>query len=149
MCCPSSQRHPSPSRQPSLVIYRHRITRGLDENLHHYSRTESPCMPVPSSAGQLLGSRCVIGDRTAVDAGSAEFLDESCLWFHADDIYRDDVVFKDPRNTVRGKKNYQRIFQGVRALGRVAFLRCRYCRNSKISPCTRLPRLFICKRPSG
>lgn len=41
------------------------------------------------------------------------------------DIYRDDVVFKDPRNTVRGKKNYQRIFWGVRALGRVAFLRCR------------------------
>lgn len=29
----------------------------------------------------------------------------------ADDIYRDDVVFKDPRNTVRGKKNYQRIFK--------------------------------------
>lgn len=41
------------------------------------------------------------------------------------DIYRDDVVFKDPRNIVRGKKNYQRIFRGVRALGRIAFLRTR------------------------
>lgn len=29
----------------------------------------------------------------------------------ADDIYRDDVVFKDPRNTLRGKKNYKRIFK--------------------------------------
>jgi hypothetical protein len=29
----------------------------------------------------------------------------------ADDIYREDVVFKDPRNVVRGKKNYKRIFK--------------------------------------
>mmetsp|Transcript_16258 Transcript_16258/g.48702 ORF Transcript_16258/g.48702 Transcript_16258/m.48702 type:complete len:308 (+) Transcript_16258:145-1068(+) len=41
------------------------------------------------------------------------------------DIYRDDVVFKDPRNTVSGKKNYKRIFRGVRLLGRLAFTRCR------------------------
>ena len=41
-----------------------------------------------------------------------------------DDIYRDDVVFKDPRNTVRGKKNYERIFRGLRIFGRVCFTRC-------------------------
>lgn len=33
------------------------------------------------------------------------------LQWSADDIYRDDVVFKDPRNTLRGKKNYQRLFK--------------------------------------
>lgn len=33
---------------------------------------------------------------------------------HADDIYRDDVVFKDPRNTLRGKKNYKRIVKASR-----------------------------------
>ena len=47
----------------------------------------------------------------------------SCLY--ADDIYREDVVFKDPRNTVKGKKNYKRIFRGLSLLGRLAFTRCR------------------------
>lgn len=41
------------------------------------------------------------------------------------DIYREDVVFKDPRNTVKGKKNYKRIFRGLSLLGRLAFTRCR------------------------
>lgn len=43
----------------------------------------------------------------------------------ADDIYRDDVVFKDPRNTLRGKQNYRRLFKGLRLFGRVCFTRCR------------------------
>ena len=41
----------------------------------------------------------------------------------ADDIYRDDVVFKDPRNTVKGKGNYRRLFRFVRVLGRIVFSR--------------------------
>lgn len=54
--------------------------------------------------------------------------EETPLLFWRDltyDIYREDVVFKDPRNTVRGKKNYQRIFKGVRIFGRLFFTRCR------------------------
>ena len=41
----------------------------------------------------------------------------------ADGIYRDDVVFKDPRNTVKGKSNYRRLFKFVRILGRIVFSR--------------------------
>jgi hypothetical protein len=54
--------------------------------------------------------------------------EETPLLFWRDltyDIYRDDVVFKDPRNVVRGKKNYQRIFKAVRIFGRLFFTRCR------------------------
>ena len=39
------------------------------------------------------------------------------------EIYRDDVVFKDPRNTVKGKTNYERLFKAVRIFGRFFFSR--------------------------
>ena len=39
-------------------------------------------------------------------------------------IYRDDVVFKDPRNiTVKGKQDYGRFFKVVRIFGRIFFSR--------------------------
>jgi hypothetical protein len=41
------------------------------------------------------------------------------------DIYREDVVFKDPRNTLRGKKNYKLLFKALRVFGRVFFTRTR------------------------
>ena len=41
--------------------------------------------------------------------------------FIADDIYRDDVVFRDPRNTFRGLKNYKTIFWSLRFHGRLFF----------------------------
>ncbi len=49
----------------------------------------------------------------------------------ADGIYRDDVVFKDPRNTVKGKQNYRRLFRFVRVLGRLVFSRV-YVRVQRI-----------------
>lgn len=39
----------------------------------------------------------------------------------ADEIYREDVVFKDPRNTVKGKKAYRRLFKAIRVIGRICF----------------------------
>ena len=39
----------------------------------------------------------------------------------ADSIYRDDIVFKDPRNTFRGKKNYRTIFWSLRLSGKLVF----------------------------
>lgn len=39
----------------------------------------------------------------------------------ADEIYRDDVVFKDPRNTFRGIDNYKLIFWSLRFHGRIFF----------------------------
>lgn len=38
-----------------------------------------------------------------------------------DEIYREDVVFKDPRNTVKGKKAYRRLFKAIRVVGRLFF----------------------------
>ena len=39
----------------------------------------------------------------------------------ADDIYRPDVVFRDPKNTFRGLKNYQTIFWSLRFHGSLFF----------------------------
>ena len=39
----------------------------------------------------------------------------------ADDIYREDVVFRDPRNCFRGMKNYQTIFWSLRFHGNLFF----------------------------
>ena len=39
----------------------------------------------------------------------------------ADDIYREDVVFRDPRNAFRGLKNYKTIFWSLRFHGRLFF----------------------------
>lgn len=37
------------------------------------------------------------------------------------DIYRDDIVFRDPRNTFHGKENYRLIFWSLRFHGRLFF----------------------------
>ncbi|KAG2594814.1 uncharacterized protein LOC120705560 [Panicum virgatum] len=37
------------------------------------------------------------------------------------DIYRDDIVFKDPLNTFKGLENYKRIFWALRFTGRIFF----------------------------
>ncbi len=39
----------------------------------------------------------------------------------ADSIYREDIVFKDPRLTLEGIKNYKRLFWSLRASGRLFF----------------------------
>jgi hypothetical protein len=39
----------------------------------------------------------------------------------ADDIYREDIVFRDPRNCFKGMKNYQTIFWSLRFHGRLFF----------------------------
>ena len=39
----------------------------------------------------------------------------------ADDIYRDDIIFRDPRNCFSGIKNYQIIFWSLRFHGRLFF----------------------------
>lgn len=39
----------------------------------------------------------------------------------ADDIYREDIVFRDPRNVFRGIKNYRTIFWSLRFHGRIFF----------------------------
>ena len=41
----------------------------------------------------------------------------------ADDIYRDDIVFRDSRNTFHGKKNYKTTFWSLRFHGRLFFSR--------------------------
>ena len=41
--------------------------------------------------------------------------------FCADDIYREDVVFRDPRNSFQGLKNYKTIFWSLRFHGRLFF----------------------------
>lgn len=41
----------------------------------------------------------------------------------ANDIYREDVVFRDPRNTFKGLKNYKTIFWSLRFHGRIFFSR--------------------------
>jgi hypothetical protein len=41
----------------------------------------------------------------------------------ADDIYRDDIVFRDPRNVFKGLKNYKIIFWSLRFHGRLFFNR--------------------------
>jgi hypothetical protein len=40
---------------------------------------------------------------------------------HADEIYRDDITFRDPRNSFTGMKNYQLIFWSLRFHGRIFF----------------------------
>jgi hypothetical protein len=45
------------------------------------------------------------------------------LFCRADDIYREDVVFRDPRNTFKGLKNYKTIFWSLRFHGRLFFSR--------------------------
>jgi hypothetical protein len=39
----------------------------------------------------------------------------------ADDIYREDIVFRDPRNTFAGLERYKSIFKTVRVFGRIFF----------------------------
>lgn len=39
----------------------------------------------------------------------------------SDDIYREDIVFRDPRNVFRGIKNYRTIFWSLRFHGRIFF----------------------------
>ena len=39
----------------------------------------------------------------------------------ADDIYRDDITFRDPRNCFSGLKNYKIIFWSLRFHGRLFF----------------------------
>lgn len=39
----------------------------------------------------------------------------------ADDIYRDDITFRDPRNAFSGLKNYKLIFWSLRFHGRIFF----------------------------
>ncbi len=41
----------------------------------------------------------------------------------ADDIYRDDIAFKDPRNCIEGKRNYKTIFWSLRFHGALFFTR--------------------------
>ena len=41
----------------------------------------------------------------------------------ADDIYRDDIVFRDSRNTFQGKKNYKTVFWSLRFHGKLFFSR--------------------------
>ena len=45
------------------------------------------------------------------------------VWCSADDIYREDIVFRDPRNTFKGLKNYKTIFWSLRFHGRLFFSR--------------------------
>lgn len=40
---------------------------------------------------------------------------------YADDIYREDIVFRDPRNTFAGLDRYKLIFKTVRVFGRIFF----------------------------
>ena len=44
----------------------------------------------------------------------------------ADEIYRPDIVFRDPKNSFKGLKNYQTIFWSLRFHGTLFFkeLRC-------------------------
>lgn len=42
---------------------------------------------------------------------------------HADDIYRDDIVFRDPRNKFEGLRNYRIIFWSLRFHGKLFFSR--------------------------
>ena len=50
-----------------------------------------------------------------------------CIYAHAcsctcpDDIYREDIAFKDPRNCIEGKKNYRTIFWSLRFHGALFF----------------------------
>jgi hypothetical protein len=57
--------------------------------------------------------------------GHADCLTAVCLWgnVYADSIYRDDIVFKDPRNKFEGMKNYKLIFWSLRFHGRIFFTR--------------------------
>eukprot|EP01023_Acetabularia_acetabulum_P052941 TRINITY_DN5895_c0_g1_i2.p1 TRINITY_DN5895_c0_g1~~TRINITY_DN5895_c0_g1_i2.p1 ORF type:complete len:211 (-),score=27.98 TRINITY_DN5895_c0_g1_i2:1874-2506(-) len=50
--------------------------------------------------------------------------DEIPLLFEQDltyDIYRDDIVYRDPRNAFYGKKNYQNLFWSLRFFGKIFF----------------------------
>lgn len=38
-----------------------------------------------------------------------------------DDIYRDDITFRDPRNAFHGKKDYKTIFWSLRFHGKLFF----------------------------
>ncbi|XP_020399808.1 uncharacterized protein [Zea mays] len=49
-----------------------------------------------------------------------ELLDVLCK-DHSFDIYRDDIVFRDPLNTFKGLGNYKRLFWALRLTGRVFF----------------------------
>ena len=40
---------------------------------------------------------------------------------NADEIYREDITFRDPRNTFEGMKNYKTIFWSLRFHGRLFF----------------------------
>ncbi len=44
-----------------------------------------------------------------------------CTQLAADSIYRDDIVFRDPRNRFEGMKNYKLIFWSLRFHGRIFF----------------------------
>lgn len=48
-------------------------------------------------------------------------MDTLCTITESDDIYREDIVFRDPRNVFRGIKNYRTIFWSLRFHGRIFF----------------------------
>ena len=52
-------------------------------------------------------------------AGTANWIDGP----PADDIYREDITFRDPRNTFHGMKNYQTLFWSLRFHGQLFFSR--------------------------
>lgn len=55
-----------------------------------------------------------------LNTNKAKILDLSLCWC-ADDIYRDDIIFRDPRNFFQGKKDYQTIFWSLRFHGQLFF----------------------------
>eukprot|EP00803_Ostreobium_quekettii_P007158 evm.model.scf_1654.2 EVM.evm.TU.scf_1654.2 scf_1654:19997-24320(+) len=61
-----------------------------------------------------------VGDALLRIRSEIPFLFESDLTY---DIYRDDIVFKDPRNSFHGIRNYKIIFWSLRMHGRIFFKR--------------------------
>ena len=83
---------------------------------------DSPLAVLYKRIANMHGSLMRRGQLTEFAFASGKFLPTNLLLFHgADDIYRDDITFRDPRNTFQGKKDYKTIFWSLRFHGRLFF----------------------------
>lgn len=81
----------------------------------HCRLVDAARAPTATGAGSGLGAADVTADTTDT---ALPTLCSSCT---TDDIYREDIVFRDPRNTFKGMKNYKTIFWSLRFHGSIFF----------------------------
>ena len=100
--------------------------------LHTVRGSDGDCAAYVALIALLLGEcaqphtllrteSCTLLAFTVLGSSTLPLLTVRCHCSNADDIYREDIVFKDPRNTFCGMKNYKTIFWSLRFHGNLFF----------------------------